>query len=410
MKKVFEIIQLFITEITTKRILNRAAALTYSTLLAIVPVMAVVFAIARGFGYSKYIESWFRDALSSQPQAADIIIGFVNSYLVHTKSGVILGLGLVFMLWTVLMLVSNVENTFNDIWQVKTPRTLFRTFTDYLALFFLVPIILVLLSGISIFLATMASDLAQYVVLGPVVRCLISLLPYVIISAIFTAMYVFMPNTKVSLRSALIPGIVAGIAIQWLQLFYIHSQIWVSSYNAIYGSFAALPLFMLWIQFSWIICLFGAEFSFAMQNMEHFSIPVETSALSHRYRLQLSAMLMSLVCKRYTKGESAYTALQLKLESGIPIRVVNDLLYDLTRARLLDEYTKGDEKGADPVYVPAEDISNLSVGTLIDRLNDLGLNELHLDKDTEKMPEWGKAYLQEKGNLEKQRDTLLKDL
>ena len=106
---------------TTKRVMQKASALTYSMLLAIVPIMAVVFAIARGFGYSKYIEVWFRDAFQSQPQAADIIIGFVNSYLVHTQSGVFLGVGLVFMLYTVLMLVSNVEDAFNEIWQVKTP-------------------------------------------------------------------------------------------------------------------------------------------------------------------------------------------------------------------------------------------------------------------------------------------------
>ena len=133
---------------TAKRVMQKAAALTYSTLLAIVPIMAVVFAIARGFGYNKYIEVWFRSAFESQPQAADIIIGFVNSYLVHTQSGVFLGVGLIFMLYTVLMLVSNVEDAFNEIWQVKKPRSIFRTFTDYLAMFFMFPIIIVLTSGI----------------------------------------------------------------------------------------------------------------------------------------------------------------------------------------------------------------------------------------------------------------------
>ena len=106
---------------TTKGVLQKASALTYSTLLAIV--------------YSKYIEVWFRDAFESQPQVAEVIIGFVNSYLVHTKSGVFLGIGLIFMLYTVLMLVSNVEDAFNEIWQVKKPRSIFRTFTDYLAMF-----------------------------------------------------------------------------------------------------------------------------------------------------------------------------------------------------------------------------------------------------------------------------------
>lgn len=230
---------------TTKRVMNQAAALTYSTLLAIVPIMAVVFAIARGFGYSKYIETWFRDALASQPQAANTIIGFVNSYLVHTKSGIFLGFGLLFMLFTVLMLTSNIEKTFNNIWQVKKPRSIFRTCTDYLAMFFMIPVIIVLTSGISIFMSTVFVHLHDYMLLGPLVRTMIASMPYVIMSLIFIALYVFMPNTKVKILYAIIPGILSGVAMQWLQLFYIHSQMWVSSYNAIYGSFAALPLFIL---------------------------------------------------------------------------------------------------------------------------------------------------------------------
>ena len=174
---------------TAKRVMQKAAALTYSMLLAIVPIMAVVFAIARGFGYSKYIEVWFRSAFESQPQAADIIIGFVNSYLVHTQSGVFLGVGLVFMLYTVLMLVSNVEDAFNEIWQVKKPRSIFRTFTDYLAMFFMFPIIIVLTSGISIFMATVADSMPDFLLLGPFVRLLIDMLPYVLMSAMFIALH-----------------------------------------------------------------------------------------------------------------------------------------------------------------------------------------------------------------------------
>ena len=142
---------------TTRRVVNQASALTYSTLLAIVPILAVVFAIARGFGYNKYIEVWFRDAFSSQPQVSEVIIGFVNSYLVHTKSGIFLGVGLIFMLYTVMMLVNNIEVTFNEIWQVKKKRSIFRTITDYLAMFFLFPILIVISSGISLFLATIQS-------------------------------------------------------------------------------------------------------------------------------------------------------------------------------------------------------------------------------------------------------------
>ena len=251
LKKVVLAIRFF----TAKRVLQKAAALTYSTLLAIVPIMAVVFAIARGFGYSRFIEVWFRQAFESQPQAAEVIIGFVNSYLVHTKSGVFLGIGLLFMLYTVLMLVSNVEDAFNEIWQVTKPRSIFRTFTDYLAVFFVFPIFIVVTSGISIFVATIANSMPDFQLLGSTLRFLIDLSPYV-------------------------------------QIFYIHSQLFLSSYNAIYGSFAALPLFMLWVQISWTICLFGAELCYTNQNLDYYDYDANTREISHRYRLMLAALLM----------------------------------------------------------------------------------------------------------------------
>jgi membrane protein len=409
-RKVYDFIRLLISELTAKRVFDSAAALTYSTILAIVPIMAVVFAVARGFGYSKYIETWFRDMLTSQPQAAEIIIGFVNSYLVHTKSGIILGLGLVFMLWTVLMLVSNIEKTFNDIWQVKKPRSLFRTFTDYIAMLFLVPIIIVVMAGISIFMATIADNLDQYVVISSVAHFLIDLSPYILLSGAFFALYVFMPNTKVHLRSAILPSILAGTAMQWLQFFYIHSQIWVSSYNAIYGSFAALPLFMLWVQFSWIICLVGAELTYTMQNLEESAFMSDAKSMSHRYRMMLSALLLSLICKRFAEGRKPYTALELKLETNIPIRVTSELLYDMTQAHLILETYTTDEKGDDPVYLPAESLDNLSVGTMIDRLESQGGWKLDIHLRDYMSVNWGKAFDARHSYLKSQREILMKDL
>ena len=389
--------------------MDSAAALTYSTLLAIVPIMAVVFAIARGFGYNKYIETWFREALSSQPQVAEAIIGFVNSYLVHTKSGIFLGIGLLFMLWTVIMLISNIEKAFNDIWQVSTPRSIFRTITDYMAMFLLAPIIIVVTSGISIMMATFANGIGETLIVGPTLRFFLRLLPYIIMSGVFIALYVFMPNTKVKIKSAIIPGILAGVAMQGLQLVYIHSQIWVTGYNAIYGSFAALPLFMLWVQISWTICLFGAELAYTNQNLEKFAFRASTDDLSHRYRLLLSAYLMTLICRRFEEGKKPYTALELKLETNIPIRITHDLLENLTRVHLLSEMTN-DEKGTEAVYQPAESTARLSVGMMIDRLEAEGKWKLMPDLQLFKSDELMKAIRQRKDYLQKQRDILFKDI
>ncbi|MBQ9229650.1 MAG: YihY/virulence factor BrkB family protein [Prevotella sp.] len=394
---------------TAKRVLTKAAALTYSTLLAIVPILAVVFAIARGFGYNKYIEIWFRDAFQSQPQVAEVIIGFVNSYLVHTKSGIFLGIGLLFMLYTVLMLVSNVEDAFNEIWQVKKPRSIFRTFTDYLAMFFCFPIIIVVTSGISIFMATIADSMPDFLMLGPAIRFLIDLIPYVLMSAMFIALYIFMPNTHVKPVNAVIPGILAGIAMQGLQIFYIHSQLFLSGYNAIYGSFAALPLFMLWVQISWTICLFGAELCYTNQYLDYYDYDAETGEISYRYRTMLCALLMSRICHRFADGGKPYTAVELRAETNIPIRIVNDLLYELIDAKLLIEITN-DEKGETSHFMPAEDINNLTLGTMLDRMESRGQWKIDLDVSELFSEEWGMAMEQRLNYLHALRDIKLQSL
>ena len=275
MRKIYHKLYLTIRFFTEKRVMTQASALTYSTLLAIVPILAVVFAIARGFGYNKYIEMWFREVLASQPQVADVIVSFVNSYLIHTRSGIFLGVGLIFMLYTVLMLVNNVEETFNQIWQVNNSRPIIRSFVNYLAMFFLLPIIIVISTGFSIFMETVADKMDDFVILEPIVHKLFSFFPYMLMSLIFIVIYVYLPNTKVRFSCAIVPGILAGIAMHLLQIAYINSQVWVTGYNAIYGSFAALPLFMLWLQISWAICLFGAQLTYTNQNLNRFGFNLE---------------------------------------------------------------------------------------------------------------------------------------
>jgi len=393
----------------TKGVMDSAYALTYSTLLSIVPILAVVFAIARGFGFSKYIEDWFREALSGQPQVAETIIGFVNSYLVHTHSGIILGVGLVFMLWTVIMLTRNVEQTFNNIWQVTLKRSILRTFTDYLAMFFMLPIIIVLVSGISIFMANIVTQTREYLLLGPMMHIAIDVMPYFIMSVVFITLYVFMPNTKVKISYAIVPGILAGVAMQLLQYFYIHSQMFISGYNAIYGSFAALPLFMLWVQISWTICLFGAELSYTNQNLEEFAFLAKTDDISHRYRLMMSAIILSKICKRFAEGKKPYTALGLKLDTNIPIRITNDLLINMVKVNLISEYSTGCD--CELVYQPAEALANITVGALIDRLESYGKWKLNIDLHEQLSSEnWGMVNVLRKQYLRDLRNIQVKDL
>lgn len=355
---------------TARRVIREAAALTYSTLLALVPIFAVVFAIARGFGYNKYIEAWFLDTFQSQPEAAKVIVGFVNSYLVHTKSGIFLGVGLIFMLYTVLMLVSNIEQTFNGIWQVKRQRSVYRTVTDYFAMLLAVPLVIVITSGVSLYIAAVAGSV-ETPLLGHTVRFLVSLTPYAVMSLVFTGIYVFVPNCHVRLRSAIVPGILAGVAMQWLQALYVHSQIWVTGYNAIYGSFAALPMFMLWVQISWTICLFGAVLCYTGQNMDSCLFDTQASDISHLCRLLLSAAVMGRVCRAFESGGRAMDVAGLSAALRVPKHIVADLVYTLASSGLLLE-TGRDEKDAPALYVPAGSPDRLTLGTLISRLEARG--------------------------------------
>lgn len=357
-------------DFTTKRVMNAASLLTYSTLLAIVPVVAVIFAVARGFGYNKYIESWFRSTLDGQPQVAEVIIGFVNSYLVNTKSGVVFGIGLLFMLYTIIMLTMNIEVAFNDIWGVKSQRSLTRTFTDYLAMFFILPIMIIVMSGVTLWIASVSSIVNEMFVIGSLMKIGMDILPLVLLTCIISVLYVFMPNTHVRWRCAVLPAFFAAVAMQLLQYFYVNSQLWVSSYNAIYGSFAALPLFMLWLQFTWTIVLIGAELAYTNQNLEDFRTRTDVGELSQKHRVMLSIMVMAKICRRFKDGRRPLTLLEIKKEVRVPMRVLAELVYDLQQARMLQQ-VGNDKDDSDVTFVPAESVENLTVGLLLSRLESL---------------------------------------
>lgn len=405
---VMRTILLAIRAFTDTRIMRSSAALSFSTMMALVPMVAVVFAIARGFGFSIHIETWFRNILSSQPQVAEVIIGFVNSYLVNVKSGIILGFGLLVMLYTVIMLISNIENTFNDIWNVKTSRGIMRTVLDYVAFFFLMPIVIVLISGVSIFVTTTSGQLGELV--APVISLLIKVAPYVVMSLIFILVYMLMPNTKVKFTSALWPGILAGVAMQLLQLFYIHSQVWVTSYNAIYGSFAALPLFMLWLQLSWTICLFGVQLCYTNQNLEQLSLLPYNTHIGQKYNIMLSALLLSVICKKFEQGDKPSTPLQLKTATGIPTHIVSSLLYKLEKAQLVIDVTGGD-KDKTKAYMPAEDTANITLGVMVDRLETVGGWTVDtVDLKQFRSAHWEKVFRIRQDYLKQLRDVKVSDL
>ena len=221
----------------------RASALTFYSLLSIVPVVAMAFGVAKGFGLEKILEAQLLAKLEGQPEIADRLLGFSRSLLENTKGGAIAGVGVAVLFWSVIKVLGNIESALNDIWGIPRARTLGRKLADYLSVMMICPVLLIISSSATVLVTTqitaMVERLAFLGAAAGVIIFLIKLLPYTVIWFLFTFMYVFMPNTKVQLKSAMWGGILAGTIYQLTQFAYIKFQVGVSSYGAIYGSFAA---------------------------------------------------------------------------------------------------------------------------------------------------------------------------
>lgn len=396
---------LAIERFISDKMMNRASALTYTTLLALVPVLAIVFAIARGFGFAKLVEEWVRESFQGHDEILDVLFDSVNSYLSHTQSGIFLGIGFIFLIYTVVNMTSTIENTFNKIWQGSS-RTPFRMFTDYFSVLFLVPMVWVVISGFTLFISTWAKNLDDWLVLSYTVRFLIKLIPFLFIGLSFTALYIFMPNTHVKFKCAIIPGFLAGAAFVGVQYFYINSQIWISKYNAIYGSFAALPMFLIWAQTSWTICLFGAELSYAIQNVDAYNFDYDVQHASRRHQDFVTLLLLSTICKRFqTKGLKGYTANELSQELSLPLRMVKNQLALLVEYKWLACNEKVDE---DDTYLPATDLQQINVTDVLSQIYNTGKGDLKIDhkKYDPQIQKFRKAVLM---FGEGTKDLLLKD-
>ena len=391
------------------RIMSKAAALTYSTLLAIVPIFAILFAIAGGFGFTNLMEAEFYRSFGGNNETTDAILGFVNSYLSETKGGIFIGVGFVALLWTVLNLINDIEIVFNRIWTLKKGRTIYRMITDYFSMLLITPILIVISGGLSLFMSTSVEQMINFELLTPFLKFLIKLIPFVFTWFMFTSLYIIMPNTKVKFKYALIAGILAGSAYQGFQYIYIGGQIWVSRYNAIYGSFAALPLFLLWLQISWTICLFGALLTYAGQNVRNFSFDTDTKNISRRYKDFITVLIMSLIIKKFVRQEQPYTAEELSENYQIPFRLTKQVLDILIEIGFVSEHTD-DVKSEKIGYQPAFDINEMNVAQLFERIDTFGSENFKIDNEDEFSTEW-KVLLDSRNEYyDRTSKILLKDL
>lgn len=355
-------------------------------MLSVVPVAAMAFGISKMVGIDKQLTKYLNEQFAGQQEVLDYIIQFANSFLDNTKGGLIAGIGAIILIWSVMKVFGNIESSFNAIWQIRQGRNWFRKFSDYISMLIIAPILLVSSSSATVFISTVLKQLAvEHAIVGvlsPLLFLLIKLVPYVLIWLLLTMVYMVMPNTKVNFKSAFVAGIISGTVFVFVQWAYIHFQVGVSKYNAIYGSFAALPLFLIWLQMSWLIVLFGAEISFAVQNVEKYEFEPDTQNLSPFSWRVLTLTVAHLLIKNFANGEKALTAEEISKRLEIPIRAVRDIIYMLVDSEILSEVNTKNEK--EKAYQPALDTNILTVSYVLNALDHRGTDKILAIASTEK--------------------------
>lgn len=362
-----------------------ASALTFFSLLSIVPVFAMAFGIAKGFGLDKVLKEKLIESAQGQQEVFSRIFEFSENLLQNTKGGLIAGVGIALLFWTIIQVLSNIENAFNHIWGIKKQRGLGQKFSDYLSLMLIAPTFFVMASSSTVFIVSQVKLITEKIailgILGPLLFLILKAVPLLIFAGLLTYIYVFLPNGKIELKSAFIGGVVAGVIYQLVQWIYIHFQIGVSKAGAVYGTFAALPLFLAWLQLSWQIVLYGGELAFAHQNDTKFEFERECRLASYQFRKLMALRITQLCISRFTGKQPPLSDEQIADIIGAPIRLVRDILHELVAAGVLSLVQTDNER--DRLYQPASDISEMTVQSVIERMEKTGTDSIPIPETPE---------------------------
>jgi len=363
----------------------RASALTFYSVLCIVPLLALALAIAAGFGLEEVLQERFLEEFQGHEEVVVRIIDFSHTLLQKAKGGLVAGMGVGMLFLIVIRLLSGIESSFNHIWGVKKSRSFRRKVTDYLAMMLICPLLLIISSGATIFITKhvqlVVQQNAYLEAIAPLILTPLKVLSLCAIWVLFGFIYSFMPNTRVDLISASLGGVVAGTIYQLVQGAYISLQAQVSSYSAVYGSFAALPLFLIWVQISWIIVLLGAEICFAHQNVETYEFEADCLRASYAFKKLLSLRVTHLVVKKFCCGEKPMSATEISAELQIPIRLVRQIVYELLEAGIVSQV--GQEGSEEAAYQPARDIGTLTIRDVVAALENRGSKDIPVRQSEE---------------------------
>ena len=367
----------------------RASALTYSLVFALVPVIALLIAIARGFGVEEMIESSLQELFVAQVEIVPVIMDFVKSYLATAQGGVFIGIGIVILLYSVINFFSQVESIFNQIWHVKRSRSIINSFTMYFSVILIFPLLILVSSGLSIYINAVFTESSLYELFSPVYKFLVKLAPLFVNWIVFTVLYLAVPNTKVKFRNALVAGLIAGSIFQLFQTLYINGQVYLSRYNAVYGGFAAIPLLLLWMRISCLIVLLGAEISYAAQNIRTFEYEDKARNISNKYNTLLTVFILHCIIKRFENHEEPLSAYKIVKEYFLPVGLTHNILEKLVDSRVIIEVFN--ESDRSKTYQPATDINQISLGWLFDTLDNFGDSDF-LDNKNKNLDDFNNKY------------------
>lgn len=351
--------------------LLRASALTYTSLLSLVPLLALMFALLKGLGVQNTLEPLILEKLAV---GSEEIVTAVISYINNTNVGRLGLFGLLALLGTVVTLLSNIEKSFNHVWGVKETRPLTRRFADYFSVVTIGPLLVIAAISITSTLQSGAVEtkIGSLPYVWQVLAYFLGFVPYLGMWIVFTALYIFMPNSKVNYQAAVIGGIFGGTLWQLAQWGYVEFQIGMAKYNAIYGTMAALPILMVWIYVSWLIVLLGLEVTYAWQHLRLVPSEVRPDQVSFSCKERIALVILLMVSKRFYNGEPAWDLEEFSMELDLPPRLAKNILSRLVRLGFLSEVRTGDGDGC--VYGLGRSPESLKVSAVRKALRSEGLS------------------------------------
>jgi len=345
--------------------LLRATALSFTTLLSIVPLLALAFSVLKGLGAQNKLAPLILNQVAA---GSEVVVNQIISYIGNTNMTSVGVIGLVALIYTAINMLGSIEEAFNVVWGVSETRTLYRKFSDYLSILVSAPLLLLAATSITTTLQSEAlvNWLLERTYFGGLFLFLLQLIPYLSIWSALFLLYILIPNTRVRYRSALIGAVLAGTLWQLAQWGYIHFQVGAGNYNAIYGTLAALPILMIWIFLSWVIVLFGMEVVAAHQNLATFRRDIRGRSVSQCLKELVALAALRHIAEAFHKGEPGWSDQRLAVRLRIPRHIMCDTLAQLEATRYI---VHSAEQGT---YYPARELDQIELAGVLHSLRSEG--------------------------------------